>query len=202
MIPAPRLPSAPLTRFHTSDVVFTSCFRRKLQTWLREATRGSMLLRFGRLAVHPVVSHVNGFVKRDLGRLVILGILDVAAFDEASVRSPRPWTARTAVCARSGVRESSLLSLSTSLSALSIDCCSSFLDSSNDFVSEVPFEEVLFERGSVRLLGWVIGRLSGCRAIRIGLRILQRGFGVFLLDAFQTGVQGIRWRRPTFWLRD
>ena len=43
------------------------------------------------------------------------------------------------------VRESSLLSLSTSLSASSIDCCSSFLDSSNDFVSEVPFEEVLFE---------------------------------------------------------
>ena len=43
------------------------------------------------------------------------------------------------------VRESSLLSLYTSLSASSIDCCSSFLDSSNDFVSEVPFEEVLFE---------------------------------------------------------
>ena len=38
-----------------------------------------------------------------------------------------------------------MLSLSTSLSALSIDCCSSFLDSSDDFVSEVPFEEVLFE---------------------------------------------------------
>ena len=109
-----------------------------------EATRGSMLLRFGRLAVHPVVSHVNGFVKRDLGRLVILGILDVAAFDEllSGVRGLGQRGQQFAPGQGQGIVLAEFVDQFVCL----VDRLLQFLlDSSNDFVSEVPFEEVLFE---------------------------------------------------------
>ena len=39
-------------------------------------------MRFGRLSVHPILGHIDGLIERDFGCLVVLGILDIAVFNE------------------------------------------------------------------------------------------------------------------------
>lgn len=96
-------------------------------------------MRFGRLSVHPILGHIDGLIERDFGCLVVLGILDIAVFNEflTGIHSfgqcGQQFTASQRQCFV-------LAKLVTNLSALSSDCCSSFFDSSNDSVAEEPFE--------------------------------------------------------------
>lgn len=97
-------------------------------------------MRFGRLSVHPILGHIDGLIERDFGGLVVLGILDIAVFNEflTGIHSfgqcGQQFTASQRQCFV-------LVKLVvTNLSALSSDCCSSFFDSSNDSVAEEPFE--------------------------------------------------------------
>lgn len=39
-------------------------------------------MRFGCLSVHPILGHIDGLIERDFGGLVVLGILDIAVFNE------------------------------------------------------------------------------------------------------------------------
>ena len=165
-----------------------------------EATRGSMLLRFGRLAVHPVVSHVNGFVKRDLGRLVILGILDVAAFDEL-LSGVRALDSADSSLRPVRVRESSLLSLSTSLSASRSTVAVPFwihpTISCRRYRSKKCCSKRL--RSIARMGYWTIVQLP--RHPNRPSDPATR-FRRFSLGCFSNWRSGNRWRCPTFWLRD